>query len=226
MSRIIVSRSQKVLIRWEEQQTTWLILFSILIVSQWSNKWYGSHLITISGARQNDQLQQLTLVTIFFLPLTFLTVRTRRLVVCWPSLNGWQGYFGMNFAAFDGVQFHSDGYTRLHQELMSIFADRIQLLLDNCRACVFRDVVLSVVSRNLHSWSQMHYIDACPRRDMIKQYMVKRIQRRFISNSRKAREKKDAKSKTHWTEYVPWHIVCTLCIATDSVLAPQIFRDS
>ena len=61
------------------------------------------------GAAQNESMKQLTLVTILFLPLTFLTVGL--FISRWQyDLTLVQGYFGMNFERFTGVQANSDLY--------------------------------------------------------------------------------------------------------------------
>lgn len=55
-------------------------------------------------------MKQLTIVTILFLPLTFLTVGVSEAWCQGVWLIHCKGYFGMNFVGFDGVNNNSDLY--------------------------------------------------------------------------------------------------------------------
>ncbi|KAI4286477.1 MAG: hypothetical protein L6R35_004272 [Caloplaca aegaea] len=62
------------------------------------------------SAAQNESMKQLTIVTILFLPLTFLTVGVSEAWCRGNLLTPFKGYFGMNFVRFTGVNNNSDLY--------------------------------------------------------------------------------------------------------------------
>ncbi|KAL8956998.1 MAG: hypothetical protein Q9193_005618 [Seirophora villosa] len=107
------------------------------------------------SAAQNESMKQLTLVTILFLPLTFLTVGVSEAWCQGVWLTHCKGYFGMNFDGFDGIH-NSDLYYWKIAIPISL-AVSLYLMRDFIRRYIVKTMTRRVITRSRRAREHMHY---------------------------------------------------------------------